>query len=542
MVLEANLDNANRSYPLKLLVIPGVVLLTQLLYSIYSHPGSINHDCAFILHGAQLILSGKHPIGGFLDMAPPLTFYSVIPVCIISDALSIPVGIIWSYLCFIAVGLTMVAATIIVRQDSEKMAARDWLLIGPLFCGFMLWHLAIGYHLGQREHLFVLSFFLMFLIRWKESLGSSVDRTIAITAGLLCGFVCFVKPYFLLIVLSLELYWFARALLNKQKQNYRLLKAPEMQAFAGIGAACLVLSFLVPNIMEYYNRIIPMVVQGYHAFDVSKQELFSFESIHGGLVGNRIFVCSTLVLAILFVRMSSLVAPLLVWSVAGLGIYALQAKGWAYHTVPMVAGYYLVASVAFALLAILSLRLMSRLNKSVDYWNPTVFSDIDQTRIYPQVATITFLFYCAFVLPSSPLLIRNSTVSAKVFPVLDDVIAKETKPLDRVMILTPNFSAAFPVIVKLDRMQATRYLWCFSIPMIDLLKKGAESAKWQAEESKFLSETATDIAEAKPKLIAIDQWNSDLNSRLLKDAGVSLALRSYEPLRSTNGFSIWKLK
>lgn len=540
--MEANQKNYRRFYPLNLLVIPGVVLLSLLLYSILSQPQMINHDCAFILHGAQLILDGKHPLTGFLDMAPPLTFYSVVPFCFIAQSLSMQMPLAWNLLCFAFICVSYALAILIVRRDSDKHSARDWLMIGPLFCGFLLWNLVITYHLGQREHLFVLTFFLFFLSRWKRSLGHEVDKRMAVFAGITCGFVCFVKPYFIAIVFAGELYWFLNALLRKRRENYLFIEAQEVVSLIAVGTVCPLLSCLIPNINVYYDRIIPMVVKGYQAFDVSKAALFSFESIHGELVGNRICVIAFLVLGTLLIRTTSLLAPLLVWTISGLAIYALQGKGWAYHSVPLVAGYYLTASVTIAMLAVYLLRGLSRLNKSVDYWNPKLFKTINSNLIYSQVATTTFLFYGVLSVPFAAFLIHNSSTSAKVFPVLDEVIARETQPPDRVMILTTNFSAAFPVVFQLNRRQAARYLWCFNVPMIEMLRKGPDAAKWDAEHKTFLNEVAEDIRESKPKLIALDKWNVSMHRELLAEPAVNAALDNYEPLRGENGFALWRRK
>ena len=540
--MEANQNIDRRFYPLKLLVIPGVVLLSQLLFSILSQPQAINHDCAFILHGAQLILDGKHPMSGFLDMAPPLTFYSVVPICLVSQSLNIQLPLVWNLLCFVFVCLTYALAVLIVRRDSDKLTARDWFMVGPLFSGFLLWNLVITYHLGQREHLFVLTFFLFFLLRWKRLLGHDVSKRIAIFAGIACGFICFVKPYFVAVVFAVELYWFLNSLLRKRRENYLFIKAPEMVSLIAIGAVLPLISLLIPNISQYYDRIIPMVVNGYQAFDVSKAALFSFESIHGELVGNRGLIITFMLLGLLFIRKTSLLAPLMVWTLSGFAVYAWQGKGWAYHSVPMVAGYYLSASLVLGLLSVFLLRLLSRLNKSLDYWNPKVFETVNSNRIQIQVATVTFIFCGALSIPFSPLIIRDSSCTAKVFPVLDAVITRETKPLDRIMVLTTNFSAAFPVVLQLNRRQAARYLWCFNVPMFEVLRKGPDGAKWESEHKTFLNEVAEDIRESKPTLIAFDKWSKGLHQDLLADPSVNAALDNYEPLRGENGFALWKLK
>ena len=540
--MEANQNNDRRFYPLKLLVIPGVVLLSQLLFSILSQPDTINHDCAFILHGAQLILDGRHPMSGFLDMAPPITFYALVPFCFLCQSFALPLALTWNLLCWGFICATYILAILIVEKDADKHTAMDWLMVGPLFCGFLLWNLVMSYHLGQREHLFVLTFFLFFLLRWKRLLGLEVDKRIAIGTGIACGFICFVKPYFCTTVFALELYWFLNAVLRKRRANYALLRAQEVLAFVAIGAACPLVSFAIPNIGEYYDRIIPLVVNGYQAFDVSKAALFSFESIHGQLVGNRLVVIAFVLLGLFLIRTTSLLAPLLVWTISGFAIYALQGKGWAYHSIPMVAGYYLTASIVVGMSAIYLLRGLSRLNKSGDYWSSKTINTDKNHMVLSQSAVIAFLFYGALSIPFAASLIHNSSVSAKILPVLDTVIARETKPKDNVLILTTNFSAAFPVVLQMQRRQAARYLWCFNVPMVEMLRKGPDREKWDGEYASFIKDVVADIRNSKPKLIAFDKWNESLHRDLFQDPAVSEVLNGYEPLRGENGFALWKLK
>jgi hypothetical protein len=208
----------------------------------------------------------------------------------------------------------------------------------------------------------------------------------------------------------------------------------------------------------------------------------------------------------------------------------------------MVAGYYLTVSVAIGMSAVYLLRLLSRLNKSVDYWNSATLNSAEPRTALSQSAVVAFLFYGALSIPLAASLIHDSSVSAKILPVLDAVIARETRPRDRVLILTTNFSTAFPVVFQLDRRQAARYLWCFNVPMIDLLRKGPDREKWEAEHTSFIKDVVADIRNSKPKLIAFDKWNESMHRDLLSEPEVCEVLSDYEPLPGENGFALWKLK
>lgn len=558
--MEANSNDSRTlnqsSFPKSLVVIPGVVLLLQLLFSIFSQPELLNHDCAFILHGAQLILDGQHPIRDFVDMAPPLVFYSVVPICLAAKLFGASIASVWTLFCFFTICAVYIIAAKLVIKDSDKLPTRDFLMLGPLMTGFLLWQLAATYHLGQREYLFSIFFFLLFLVRWKRSKQQEISRFPSLVAGITTGFLCFVKPHFLLIVGAVEIYWLARSLFQKEKPN-SLFAVPELVSFALTLVICLLLTLLIPSVGNYFSQIIPLVAEGYGAFNVSKSVLFSFASIHGQLVGNRVLVASLVLLGLVLIRRTSLLAPLLVWTTSAMIVYAIQGKGWAYHALPMVAGYFLVSMVALSSLLTFLIGLLFKSNKNALSGNSLALNSYASNserafddrlvggseRARYRIATITLLLTGALSIPISPGLIHESVVSHKAFPFLNEAIAAETKRGDPVLILTTNFIAAFPALVELDRRQATRYLWCFSIPMLDKLTSETKSAKWQAARSNFTAEVLADIASRKPVIIAVDIWYYDLLGRILSDIRINDELtRSYEPLRRSNGFAIWKRK
>lgn len=557
--MEAN-SNDSRTLkqsllPKSLVVIPGVVLLLQLLFSIFSQPGLLNHDCAFILHGAQLILDGQHPIRDFVDLAPPLVFYSVVPIALAAKLFGASVGSVWTIFSFLTICAAYIIASMLVIKDSDKLPTRDFLMLGPLLMGSLLWQLAATYHLGQREYFFSIFFFLLFIVRWKRSQKQEISRFSSMVAGITTGFLCFVKPHFLLIVGAVEMYWLARSLFLKEKPR-SLLAAPEILSFALTLVVCLLLTLSIPSVGNYFLQIIPLVAAGYGAFDVSKSVLFSFAAIHGQLVGNRVLVVVFVLLGMVLIRRTSLLAPLLVWTVSAMVVYAIQGKGWAYHALPMVTGYFLVSVVALSSLLTLLIgflfkshgnALTSKASNCGRTFDDRLVGGYERARY--RIATITLLLTGVLSIPISPGLIHESVVSHKAFPFLNDAIAAETKIGDPVLILTTNFIAAFPALVELDRRQATRYLWCFSIPMLDKLNKlsrwsiESKSAKWEAVRKDFTAEVLTDIGDRKPTVIAVDIWHYDLLNCILSDSKINDELaRSYEPLRRSNGFAIWKRK
>jgi hypothetical protein len=557
------------AYPLKLLIVPAVVLLIQLSILIFSDPYFINHDCAFLLHGARLIMAGKQPFIDFIDIVPPLAFYFLLPFWTIVQSFSIPVEPAWSIFVWTSILVSFLASLVVVRQP-ENMLVEDWISIGPLLTSFLLLNLVFMFHLGQREHLFVLAFFVVFLIRWQRSLGTTPNSVIAYFAGCACSIICFVKPHFLLIVFALETYWLLLAIAQKQKQRYRLWNAPEVVAGVTVYLIGLIVSGLIPNIHLYYQHWLPLVFQGYGAFDVSISELLFFTGVHGQLIGDRLLVIVFLLAGIVMIRRTSFLPPLLLWTICGWSIYVIQGKGWAYHSIPLSAGYYMVSGVVTAQLALWIGKRASQKIKPLGFMKsgfhntdpcteqPFKHDNEDETvsharlehlqrsKILKQAAVLVFIVYGMLLIPTSGNLIHTSTTSGAVFAHLDNVVARETSAGDPVMIISTNFLAAYPMVVHMDRVQVTRYMWSFPFPMLMFLreqKNGENWDYWDVELNKFFDDIAEDMVKNSPKLIAIDTRGlPPIHQYVFRNQSIVQQLHNYVPLGETNGFSVWKLK
>ncbi len=567
-IVSERLERAQLSitYPLKLLVVPAVVLLAQFMSAIIAEPNFINHDCAFLFHGAQLLMDGKKPFVDFVDMVPPLAFYSLIPLLILSKIVGLTIELTWSLTCFFTVILSVIAGIAITR-NSTNMRLNDWLSLGPLFTSFLLLNLVFLYHTGQREFLFVIWFFLVFLCRWQRSLGNPVNPYIAAGAGVACALVSFIKPHVVAIVIALEFYWLLLAIVQFQKQRYMFRKAPEVVAGITTFLICFLLSCFIPNIDQYYSRWVPLVSQGYAAFNTTTINVLLFATIFGQLMGDRLLVGVVMISSIVMIRRSSLFAPLLVWTIAGSAIYLMQGKGWPYHSIPLVAGYVLVAGVLFGQLSIWLIEKLTKFVPQLSFlkscFNEEVVLRGELFRSYgtsspenglPAVATsnefrtarnrlavLVFLVYGMVSLTTSGYLVHSSTASATSLATLDEVVERETKQGDNVLIIGTNFAAIYPLVIHTNRRQATRFMWAFPFPMLLYLQSGPNGGRWQAEMSRFIAEIGQDIEKTEPRLIAIEArcpW--PLYQRLWDNNSIRRSLSRYEPIGESNGFAIFR--
>jgi len=93
----SRVENSERSlglprYPLRLLLIPALVVVGELIATLISRTGPINYDCAYYLLCAGLLVDGKTPITDFVDILPPIIFYLSLPSYWLSQLINLPVS------------------------------------------------------------------------------------------------------------------------------------------------------------------------------------------------------------------------------------------------------------------------------------------------------------------------------------------------------------------------------------------------------------------------------------------------------------------
>lgn len=544
------------NYPITLLIIPAIVILGQLIYMLLQWQDFVNYDCAYYFLCAKKILDGKQPFVDFVDLLPPLIFYLSVPPVWLSQLLKVPIATVWSITVWCTIVLSFLASLLLVRS-ARDISGRDWLAIAPLMCGFLLFNLILGFHFGQREHIFVLTFFPIYLMRWLRwtspsaqigTVSKDVNKWLAIVCGSACAVAIFVKPQFLILPVLLELY-FSQTPMHQKR--WHVLKAPEILSLAATLLFCLGISSFIPNVQTYYSRWVPFISEGYGAFYASNPFfMLLFAAPDGQMLGNTTLAAFVCFLVLCFSSRSVLLGSLLVWVVAGLLLYLIQGRGWSYQSIPAICGYFLMTNVIIAKAAELLISRFVQLRPGLRFLSPRLWS-VDpsiSSETRSKVATIVFLTYALLLMPVSTLLVHNSSATATTFKTLDGIIASQTEPRDKVVILhtlTPN---AHQAQLRLDREPACRYIWCFPLRMTTYLKKSNRThEKALKEEPRIVSEIIEDIRKSKPKLIAIEacpvDWSGwTLYKTLMDYAFIRRALNNYEPIGGCNKFAIWKIR
>lgn len=421
-------------------------------------------------------------------------------------------------------------------------------------CGFLLFNLVLGFHFGQREHLFVLTYFPFYLmrwLRWTQPAEYEPNKALATVCGSACALAIFVKPQFLIVPLLVELYFLQ---LPRRKNLFNLVRSPEFISLLSTVCLCLVLSSLIPNVQTYYSRWVPFISHGYGAFFAANPFfMLLFAAPDGPMIGNTILAGIVCITALLMGGRSSLLGSLFVWTFAGLILYVLQGRGWSYQSIPAVCGYFLLCNVMLAMIAEVLISWTGRLRPKLHWliscmWQPDPSTKPQSSEVKHRIATVVFLIYAALLMPVSTLLVHDSSATATTFKTLDDIIASQTQPDDKVVILHTLMPNAHQAQLRLDRDPGCRYIWCFPLRMTDYLKKTDKTRERAlTEEPRIVAEIVEDVRKSKPTLIAIEAFSPDgtkwtLLQALANHRFFQRALTDYEPIGGCNKFAVWKIK
>jgi len=306
-----------------LLVAVGLIALVTLVRA----QGTVDGDVAWQLWIARQLNHGAHLYRDIIETNPPLWFWMAMPV----DQLSGLVHVRSDHLLILLIGCA--AALAIVATDrlaSAIPAPRRTLLLAyaSLILVAMPW-----VEIGQREHIALIGAlpYAALIAARRSGRGVPMSLAIAVGAGAALGFA--LKPYFLIVPASLELW-----LMAGQGRRWRPLR-PEIAAMAGVGTAYAVA--LAALAQDYFTTVLPMLLLAYgatgakHWIDLFQPAVLTALASILLLLGSRRLVWS---------EESGVAAALTVAAVAFTIVYFVQAKGWSYHAVPMLA----CASIALA--------------------------------------------------------------------------------------------------------------------------------------------------------------------------------------------------
>ena len=281
-----------------------------------------NHDEAYFMEGAGRLLDGGRFGADIIDINPPHVWWiSVAPVWL-ARQIGVRTDIAATIFTALMAVISLVACDHLIEASSPVGLTRRALL--PIAATLVLF--VPAYDFGQREHWALLLTLPYVVARSRRIAGA----TISCTAGFAVGFAaCLgfcIKPYFLLVPISLEIWLLART------QRVFVWVSPETIAMVITGFAYFALILIYAP--SYLAHEVPNAQLGYWAFQSTPTDV-----VCTGLL--LLVPAAALAVVGYSTRCKGERIPALAqgFAVAGTGYFAaavLQLKPWSYHFLPSV--------------------------------------------------------------------------------------------------------------------------------------------------------------------------------------------------------------
>lgn len=511
----------------------GIVAAGLMLMRVAVDPLWIGMDQSLNLHYGQALLASGVPYVTFVDTNPPMIFYlSALPAALAwaLGANPIPVFSVLAVLAFLASALAL------DRGLASCCDPNDARTQSVVVAAYVLFSLAVFHfgHLGQREHLWVLVWVPYFFLRSARWDGAEISLRRAVVSGLALGVAACLKPHFLAITLAPEAWWFLR------RRDSRPLLAAEVLA-AGAVVSLFALHFLVvPAAMreELFGRWAPLMLASYGAYDAPPLVLLRDVAVVAA--GAALALAACLLGPSPEARKFSV--PLAISVGAALAVYVLQGKGWSYHMVPALAPAALLCG----------LGLLSATRAAARGLGGS--ADLILRDAAPALLLIAVGGYVGAAVARNVVRISDDSARATSSPFYR-LIERETRPGDRVLVVSTSVAPAYPALVQSGRLPASRYFWTFPVALVNHREKGKRRGSGDAaphrmadQEARVLRELSEDLRASAPALVLIDHSGScqgcpkrfDLFDYLTASGFVDRELRGYEMAGQVEGFVVYK--
>jgi hypothetical protein len=280
--------------------------------------GTVDSDVSWQLWIAHQLNGGAQLYRDIVETNPPLWFWLALPV----DRLSSLIHVRSDHVLILIIGCLAalsIAATDRLIGAMSPQRRTLWLVYAALVILAMPWSQA-----GQREQIALIGTLPYAALIAARRSGQSMPVWIAVLVGLGAAIGFALKHYFLLVPMLLELW-----LLTGQRKDWRPVRA-ETLALLTVGSAYAA-AILTLN-RDFLTLALPLIRLAYgvtgapHLLDLFQPAV---------IVGLATLASIGAHLRALRSEPSGVAAALCVAAIAFTIDYFVQAKGWAYHAVPL---------------------------------------------------------------------------------------------------------------------------------------------------------------------------------------------------------------
>ena len=165
----------------------------------------LSSDVACLLNEANQMLAGGKYGADFFETNPPMILYLYFPVCLFAKITSINIILLLRLYVFL---LALISAGINLYLLKKIIKPDDKILLNILYYVMLIVMLFLPVNeFGQREHLLLILMLPYLFSAVLELQGKSISKSLAFVIGVMAGLGFALKPYFLVTVCLIELYF-----------------------------------------------------------------------------------------------------------------------------------------------------------------------------------------------------------------------------------------------------------------------------------------------------------------------------------------------
>ncbi len=391
----------------------------------------INHDHAWLLYVAHRVLGGAVLYRDVIEVNPPLIVGFALAVEGAARALGLSDMVLFPVFVGLVAASALLATALLLRRLSLGDAGRRLLVA---FAAFLLFPFA-GREFGQREHLMFALFLPYLVLAALRAERRDISPRAAVGIGIAAGLAVALKPYFLLVLLPVELYLLATSGWR------RAVRRPEcLAAAAAIGLYLVGVLVLTPA----YLGIAKFAWATYAGF-VPEPYSWLLLNSKGALV---LAAALAAVLVPGRPELRHLRRLLLLVMLGFLAALLWERKGWDYHWLP-------VLSAALLLLVVVLVNALRRLGE-----RPRIATHVAAAR------SLAFLGIAAVMLGSAGQRARHPAPVGYYagypyyLPAMLELVERDAGK-GPIMVLSTQLQAGFPLVNLTGIGWATRFnsLW-----------------------------------------------------------------------------------
>ena len=452
-----------------------------------------NTDVSWLLTVGEKVLAGQRLYRDVIETNPPIAMLAYLPAILLGRLVHLRPETVTDVLTFFAIGVS-VSAVLLIARRARIAPAQPWPFV--IFCVAVLTILPMQ-TFSQREHLATIALLPALAALVARSRGAELPWSAIVVAGASAAITLAFKPYFALgVVLGI----LTAAILGR---SWRIVFAPEhwLAAVLVIGYG----SFTAMVFPDYFSHLYPMVRDVYIPMKRPLGEMV-------GSLGVAVWIAA-LVLALLLRPANNARVMVLVLGAESIGFaaaYALQQKGWAYQSFPM------IALALFALAVAIDSATVAASRRAV-------MASLAATALFFVGGMQWF----------------NDTSDAR------ELVAPIAKlgPHPKLLMLSSEASIGHPLVRTLDGewVSGQQDLWLHAF-ITRLRRAGAVdaamSARFDGYEAAERTMLIADIKQDPPTVVLVDNLLGDWGAWLAADPELSTLLKPYHRVATVQKIDI----